>query len=83
MEPIQCVSVREIIYTIKTSFHLHLRCTTTETQYKAAAQSLISLGLSTLGYNYVNLCDFNQIILVNTLLTIQKRLWLAGKSAKL
>ncbi|TFK33044.1 glycoside hydrolase family 27 protein [Crucibulum laeve] len=30
-------------------------CTTTETQYRAAAQSLISLGLSTLGYKYVNL----------------------------
>ncbi|KAF8157995.1 glycoside hydrolase family 27 protein [Crassisporium funariophilum] len=30
-------------------------CTTTEAQYRAAAQSLISLGLSTLGYQYVNL----------------------------
>lgn len=30
-------------------------CTTIDTQYRAAAQSLISLGLSKLGYNYVNL----------------------------
>ncbi|KAF8073964.1 glycoside hydrolase superfamily [Lyophyllum atratum] len=30
-------------------------CTTTDSQYRAAAQSLISLGLSTLGYKYVNL----------------------------
>uniref|UniRef100_A0A8H8CHG9 Alpha-galactosidase n=1 Tax=Psilocybe cubensis TaxID=181762 RepID=A0A8H8CHG9_PSICU len=30
-------------------------CTTTEAQYKSAAQSLINLGLSTLGYKYVNL----------------------------
>lgn len=30
-------------------------CSATEADYKAAAQSLISLGLNTVGYNYVNL----------------------------
>ncbi|KAF8955947.1 glycoside hydrolase superfamily [Flammula alnicola] len=30
-------------------------CTTTESQYRAAAQSLVSLGLKDLGYKYVNL----------------------------
>lgn len=31
------------------------RCSTTEAQYHAAAQSLVSLGLSALGYHYFNL----------------------------
>ncbi|KAJ7913578.1 glycoside hydrolase family 27 protein [Mycena leptocephala] len=31
-------------------------CSTTEAQYHTAAQSVVSLGLSALGYNYFNLC---------------------------
>ena len=35
--------------------YLPRRCNTNETQYRAAAQNLISLGLRDLGYQYVNL----------------------------
>lgn len=31
------------------------RCSTTEQDYRAAAQNLVNLGLATLGYQYVNL----------------------------